>query len=492
MIVMKFGGSSVGTPEALAQVVGLVERFRDAKPVLVVSALQGVTDALLALAAAATDGRTVTVTAGIASLRERHHAMVSACVNEGAEACLGGVDALIGELASALSGMNGTRARIERAFDEIVSFGERLSTPIVAAAIASRGIPASSVDARGLIVTDDRFGSANVSFAQTDERVAAVILPMVEAGTVPVVTGFIGATAEGATTTLGRGGSDYSVAIVAAAIGADEIWIWKEVDGVLTADPRIVPEASLLSAISYDEAAELAHFGAKVLHPKSMIPAVDRKIPVRMRNTFRPDAPGTIIGERSVQTQSGVKAVAAVKKLSMVTVEGRGMSGMAGFAAHVFGVAGRHGINIVMFCQSSSEQNICLISDAKDGRRFKEALERELAGEVSQRLVDTISVCEDVAAVAVVGEGMRGVPGVAARLFRAVASVGVNVLAIAQGSSERCVSFIIAESSADDIVRAVHASFALHAPFVEKTASSYAHAGAAGEKAPAWSDDKNA
>lgn len=485
---MKFGGSSVGTPEALGQVVGLAERFRETNPVLVVSALQGVTDALLGLAAAAIDGRAVTVSTGIDALRERHQAMIDSCAGANAPECKAHVDALIGELAKVLAAINGTHARVERAYDEIVSFGERLSAPIVAAALAAKGIPSRAVDARELIVTDDRFGSANVWFARTDERISAVLTPMVEEGTVPVVTGFIGATDEGATTTLGRGGSDYSVAIVAGALAADEIWIWKEVDGVLTADPRVVQEAALLSAISYDEAAELSHFGAKVLHPKTMIPAVDKKIPVRMRNTFRPDAPGTVIGERSAPTQSGVKAVTAVKKLSMVTVEGKGMSGMAGFAAHVFGVAGRHGINIVMFCQSSSEQNICLISDAKDGRRFKEALERELADEVSQRLVDTISVVEDVAAVAVVGEGMRGVPGVAARLFRAVASVGVNVLAIAQGSSERSVSFIIAESSADDIVRAVHASFALHLPVTEKTAA----VSASGGKKAAWPVDEAA
>ncbi len=476
MIVMKFGGSSIGTAEALRQVVGLVERFRDTKPVLVVSALQGVTDSLLASTAAAAEGRSDVIATGLAVLRERHHAMVNACVNAGAAACHARVDALVEELAGALAAMNGTHARDERAVDEVVSFGERLSAPIVASALASRGIPARDVDAREVIVTDDRFGSANVYFGPTDKRVAAAILPLTGAGTVPVVTGFIAATAEGVTTTLGRGGSDYSVAIVAGAIGADEIWIWKEVDGVLTADPSVVPEATLLSAISYDEAAELSHFGAKVLHPKTMIPAVDKKIPVRMRNTFRPDAPGTVIGERSAPTQSGVKAVTAIKKLSMVTVEGMGMSGLAGFAAHVFGVAGRHGINIVMFCQSSSEQNICLVSDAKDGRRFKEALERELADEVSRRLVDNIAIFEDVAAVAVVGEGMRGVPGVAARLFRAVASVGVNVLAIAQGSSERCVSFIIAESSADDIVRAVHGSFALHVAVTEKAVSPFAAA----------------
>lgn len=461
MIVMKFGGSSVGSAQAMLQVADLVGRYRDARPVLVVSALQGVTDELLALADSALAGDLGAVEDGIAALRVRHREAAIGVAGDDALECLSRVDALVADLGHALRGVACLRELSGRSKDLLVSFGERLSAPIVAAAVAARGIPARDVDARTLIVTDDRFGAASVRFPETDARIAAAVPPLVERGIVPVVTGFIAATAEGATTTLGRGGSDYSVAIVAGAIGAEEIWIWKEVDGVMTADPRAVPEAALLSAISYDEAAEMSYFGAKVLHPKTMIPAVEKRIPVRMRNTFRPDAPGTVIGERSVAAPHGVKVVTAIKKLAMVTVEGKGMMGIAGFAAHVFGVAGRHGINILMFSQSSSEQNICLVSEAADGRRFKAELERELREELSQRLVDRISVEDGVAAVAVVGEGMKGAPGVSGRLFTAVAAAGVNVLAIAQGSSERNVSFIVREADADAVVRAVHRAFAL-------------------------------
>ncbi|HTM67702.1 MAG TPA: aspartate kinase [Candidatus Binatia bacterium] len=462
MIVMKFGGSSVGTAEAIGQVAGLVESYREEKPVIVVSALQGVTDRLLALADAALARDLDAVEAGLAQLRSRHRETAIGAAGDDALACLARIDALMGELGHALRGIAALGELSPRSLDLVVSFGERLSAPIVAAALSARGIPAEDVDARALIVTDDRFTSAAVRFPETDARVAAALPPMTDAGKVPVVTGFIGATEDGVTTTLGRGGSDYSVAILAGAVGAREIWIWKEVDGVMTADPGTVPDASLLSAISYDEAAEMSYFGAKVLHPKTMIPAVERSIPIRMRNTFRPDAPGTVIGRGTVASPLGVKVVTAIKKLAMVTVEGKGMMGMAGFAAQVLGVAGRRGINVIMFSQSSSEQNICLVTGAKDGHRFKAELERELREELSQRLIDRITVEDGVAAVAVVGEGMKGAPGVAARLFGAVAEANVNILAIAQGSSERNISFVVREADADAAVREVHKAFGLH------------------------------
>jgi aspartate kinase len=360
------------------------------------------------------------------------------------------------------------RELTDRSLDLIVSFGERLSAPIVAAAFRSRGIPSAAVDARELIVTDDRFLSAEVDFSLTGVKSSDRLLPMLEAGQVPVVTGFIGATPDGETTTLGRGGSDYSATILGGMLGADEIWIWKEVDGIMTADPGIVPDAALLAELSYDEAAEMSFFGAKVLHPKSMIPAIARGIPVRMRNTFRPAAPGTVIGPRSMSAPFGVKVVTAIKKLAVVNVEGKGMMGIAGFAAHVFGVAGRLKINILMFSQSSSEQNICLVIEAKDAAMLSKALEEELHEALSARLVDAITVKEAVAAVAVVGQGMQGTPGIAAKLFGGIAGAGVNVLAIAQGSSERNISFVIAESDADAIVRAVHAEFRLHDLKTEK------------------------
>lgn len=463
MIVMKFGGSSVGNAAAIGQVASIVENARAARPVIVVSALQGITDQLIAMARAAAKGDLEDADRSLVAVGERHRGVVRELLGDGCRACLDVVDGLLAELGAALRGVVSQRELSPRSHDLIVSFGERLSAPIVAAAIAARGLPAETADARTFIVTDDRFTGASVLFDRTDERLRDRLAPVVARGVVPVVTGFIGATEDGETTTLGRGGSDYSVSIVAGGLGAEEIWIWKEVDGVMTADPGVVPDAALLPAISYDEAAEMSYFGAKVLHPKTMIPAVQHGIPIRMRNTFRPEAPGTVIGPSATPSASGVKVVTAIKKLAMVTVEGKGMMGIAGFAGQVFAVAGRLRVNIVMFMQSSSEQCICLLVGAADGPAFKDALERELGEQLRSRTVDRIIVDAGVAAVAVVGEGMRGVPGVAATLFGAVAAHGVNVLAIAQGSSELNISFVVREEDADRAVRAAHRAFGLHA-----------------------------
>lgn len=452
---MKFGGSSIGTPEAIAQVAGLVVRYAGERPVLTVSALQGVTDALIACANAAATGHADEAKALLEMIRIRHPES----------------DALLGECEAVMDTIAESAELPPAALDMMVSFGERLSAPIVAAALRERGLDAVAVDARDLIVTDDHFTSAEVDFAATDARIRKTLLPLIGAGSVPVVTGFIGATKDGATTTLGRGGSDYTAAILGGALEADEIWIWKEVDGVMTADPRIVPDAVTLSDISYDEAAEMSYFGAKVLHPKTMIPAIKASVPLRIRNTFRPDVPGTSIGPDSSPAPHGVKVVTAIKKLAVVSVEGKGMAGIAGFAANVFGVAGRLRINIVMFSQSSSEQTICLVVPSAEAKRLKTALEEELGDALTLRNVEAIRVDDEVAAVAVVGEGMKGRPGIAARIFSAVAAENLSVLAIAQGSSERNVSFVVRDVEADQAVRAVHKAFELEKLSVKKYAS---------------------
>ncbi|MBI4458277.1 aspartate kinase [Candidatus Uhrbacteria bacterium] len=464
MIVMKFGGTSVGNAAAIKQVAGLVSKYADRKPVVTVSALSGVTDQLLALARAAGSGDGADPEAEIARLRERHLVAVREAVDdeEMVQICGEQISKMCAELLQVLRGVALLRELSGRSTDLIVSFGERLAAPAVAAAVASAGPAAGAVDARMLIETDDRFTSANVRFEATNRKIRAVILPMIRQGVIPVVTGFIGATSEGITTTLGRGGSDYTVAILAGALDAEEIWLWKEVDGVMTADPNLVPDAAVLAELSYDEAAEMSYFGAKVIHPKTMIPAVQRGIPIRLRNTFRPEAPGTVIGTRTGAAPLGAKAVTAAKKLAVAAIEGKGMSGIAGFAAQVFGAAGRHGINIVMFSQSSSEQTICLVIESKDAAAMKTALEEELREEVRAGMVERITVEEGMAAVAVVGDGMRGSTGVAARVFGAVAEAGVNIRAIAQGSSERNISFVISEADVAAAVRSVHRAFALH------------------------------
>jgi len=276
-----------------------------------------------------------------------------------------------------------------------------------------------------------------------------------------VVTGFIGATAEGAITTLGRGGSDFTAAILGYCLDVEEVWIWTDVDGVMTADPRIVPEARTLPELSYAEAAELSYFGAKVIHPKTILPAVERKIPIRIKNTFNPDGPSTLIVDQPRNNGALVKAITSIKGLSLLTVEGRGMLGVPGIAAKLFSAVAEQGISVLMISQSSSEQSICFVIRDEETEGALRALEEAFAPELAGRNVDRIWAERGVAIVAAVGKGMKEVPGIAAKLFGALGREGINVISIAQGSSEYNVSLVVKEGEVDQAVRAIHREFAL-------------------------------
>jgi aspartate kinase len=283
---------------------------------------------------------------------------------------------------------------------------------------------------------------------------------MLERGTVPVVTGFVAATIDGAPTVLGRGGSDYSAAILGAALDASEVQIWTDVDGVLTADPRIVKDARSLPELSYSEAAELAYFGAKVLHPKTMLPCIDRGIPIIVLNTFNPTFPGTRVVARAVNGGK-VKALTVIRGLALVTVAGRGMMGVPGIAARTFAAVAAQNANVLMISQASSEQSICFIVPEEDADKVGAALENAFASEIRHREIDGVTIERHIVIVAVVGEGMRGTPGIAARLFGALGEQGVNVIAVAQGSSEANISLALAAVDADAAVRYIHAAFGL-------------------------------
>jgi aspartate kinase len=297
---------------------------------------------------------------------------------------------------------------------------------------------------------------------ETEARVRQRLLPPLEQGEVPVVTGFIGATKAGTTTTLGRGGSDLSAAILGYCLDADEVWIWTDVDGVMTADPRIVPEASTIAEISYAEVAELSYFGAKVLHPKTVLPAMEKGIPIRILNTFNPIGPNTIIVAEPRPGRETVKGITSIKGVSLVTVEGRGMLGVPGIAAKVFSTVAGEGISVLMISQSSSEQNICFVIKREETERALKALEKAFAYEMSRRNVDRIWAQEGVAVIAAVGAGMKGTPGIAAKVFGALGRMGINVVSIAQGSSEYNLSLVVSEEEADEAVRAIHKEF--HGP----------------------------
>jgi aspartate kinase len=346
-----------------------------------------------------------------------------------------------------------------RSLDAIASFGERLSCAQIAAIFENAGIAAEYVDARELILTDANFGQAAVDFAATGANIQKALTPLVEENIVPVVTGFIAATKDGITTTLGRSGSDYTGAIVGAALGSEEIWIWTDVDGVMTADPRYVAGARHLPEISYREAAEMSYFGAKVIHPKTMLPAIEKNIPIRIKNTFNPSHPGTLISGKTDTANGVVKNVTSIDDLALVAVEGHGMMGVPGVAARIFTALAHAGVNVMMISQASSEHNICLIIPRKDQQRAVDALQNEFAEDIACKMIDSIRLRKDVAIIAVVGEGMRGIPGIAGKTFEAAAREKVNVIAIAQGSSELNISLVVDQCDVRRAVQAIHDAF---------------------------------
>jgi aspartate kinase len=346
-----------------------------------------------------------------------------------------------------------------RSLDAIASFGEILSCLQIAAILNANDVPAEFVDARRLIRTDAHFGEAVVDFSVTDSRIREILLPLIDRNIVPVVTGFIGSTEAGLTTTLGRSGSDYTGSIVGAATGSDEIWIWTDVDGVMTADPRYVKGARVLPAISYREAAEMSYFGAKVIHPKTMLPAIEGNIPIRIKNTFNPSHPGTLISSSAPETEQIVKNVTSIDHLSLVAIEGNGMLGVPGVSARIFTTLARIKVNVMMISQASSEHNVCIVIPEKDSSSAVEALRNEFKADISAKNIDNIKLQTDVSIIAVVGERMKGTRGIAGKVFSSLADAGVNVVAIAQGSSELNISLVVEQRDGPAGVQAIHDVF---------------------------------
>ncbi|HWQ12278.1 MAG TPA: aspartate kinase [Roseiflexaceae bacterium] len=461
LLVMKFGGTSVGSAAAIGALCAIVDEQRATwgQAAVVVSAMSGVTDMLIRGAATAAAGDRATYMELERQLREKHAVALAELVGAGEEAraVQGQIERLVDEFALLCHSVGVLGEASPRAMDAIASLGERMSVRLVTAALRARGIAAEAVDATELVLTTAEFGSAVPVYPQTRERTRARLLPLMERGVVPVVTGFIGATESGAVTTLGRGGSDYSGAIVGAALDADEVAIYTDVDGVMTTDPRLVPEARILPVLSYAEMSELAYFGAKVLHPRTIRPVVERGIPLRIRNTFNPSHPGTLVVAEAEPGGNPVKAVTSIRSMSLITVEGRGMIGVPGVAARTFGAVARAGANVLMISQASSEQSICFVVPGSTSPSVVRALEEGLRAEITRRDIDRVAARDDVVIVTAVGAGMRDTPGVAAQVFSALAARQINVVAIAQGSSECAISVVVAGSDADAAVRAIHA-----------------------------------
>ncbi|HYY53948.1 MAG TPA: aspartate kinase [Candidatus Dormibacteraeota bacterium] len=460
MIVLKFGGTSVGTAEAIRSVVQIVAARRDRSPVVVVSATSGTTDALIRAARRAESGDASGAQSALAEIAHRHQVLVADLLGVKGDTVLREIGELTERAAALVSSVAILRELTRRSLDAIVSYGERVSAPIVAAALDTAGIRAEALSAEGVVVTDERFGEAAPLLPDTRERVAKQLAPRVGSGVVPVVTGFIGATRDGVTTTLGRGGSDYSASILAAAFPADELAIYTDVNGIMSADPRSVPGARPLERVSYEEAQELSFFGAKVLHPRTVLPAIEAGIPVRILNTFEPTFRGTLITAKAEAADGTiVKATTSLGGLGLVTVEGAGMSGVPGMAARVFDTVAADGVSVLMISQSSSEHNICFVVGAEHTERLIRDLQRAFAAELGRHDVGRVYAEQPVAIVAAVGEGMKGTPGVAARVFTALGRAKINVVAIAQGSSELNISLVVDEAQRDAAVRAIHEEF---------------------------------
>lgn len=459
-LVMKFGGTSVGSPAALQQAREIVAQARAewTRVTVVVSAMSGVTDALLRGAHAATAGFEPAPAHIADELRERHFAAIDALVApEAADAVRATVSNCLAEFLALCHAVGVLGEASPRALDAISALGERMCVPLFVAALASAGIAAEAVDAARLIVTDAAHQAATPDMEATQARVEAVLVPVLRDGKVAVVTGFIGGTPAGVVTTLGRGGSDFSAAILGVALTAAEVWIWTDVDGVMTADPRITPAARTLAELSFREISELAFYGAKVLHPKTIRPVVEQRIALWVKNTFNPSQSGTRVVLDNGAALGSIKAVTAFRGQCIITLEGRGMIGIPGIAARTFAAVARTGTSVAMISQASSEQSICFVVPHLAQASVIEALRAEFQLELARRDIDSISASGECAIVTVVGAGMRHTPGIAGRIFSALGGQGVNVVAIAQGSSECSISLVVHAPEADAAVRAVHA-----------------------------------
>jgi len=461
-LVMKFGGTAVDSTDKIRKVAQLVKSHAKSNGIVcVVSAVRGMTDGLLAIADSVKRGDKESIDEFVRNSSKTHLDIVEGAITDSklrSEAS-GIVKKIMGELEDVLGGIVLLGEVTPKSLDYLMSFGERLSTPILSFVLRDMGIASEHLTGKEAgILTDSNFGEARPLMDTTKLRVSHKLEPLLKDGVVPVVTGFIGADQYGNTTTIGRGGSDYTATIIAASIGADESWLWSDVDGLMTADPKIVKEAQVLKEVSFAEAMEMALFGAKYMHPRALEPVMDTKIPIRIRNTFNAQHSGTVITQNpSRESQKIVKSVSAIRHTALIDVSGGGMVGAPGTAAKIFDTLAKNRVNIMMISQSPSESSISMVVRKSDLDKATTTLELNLLGKV----IKQVNVNDDVAVIAVVGSGMRGIKGVAAKVFGAVARQGINVIMIAQGSSELNLAFVVNDRDCEQAVRALHDEFEL-------------------------------
>jgi aspartate kinase len=463
-IVMKFGGTSVASGENIRHVADLVvKNAKKDKVAVAVSALAGVTNSLIEVAEQSKKSDEKRIQAFTKELLDKHLTAISTAITSKLiqKEVSQITEKTIVELEKVLTGICYVGELTPKSKDYVLSFGERLSAPIVWGAIKDQKLETQCFTGKEAgIVTDSNFGEADPLMNYTTHLIRERLAPLLEKGVIPVVTGFIAADQDGIVTTVGRGGSDYTATILGVALEVDEVWIWTDVDGIMTTDPKIVSAARMLPQLSYQEAAEMAIFGAKAMHPRALGPVIKVNIPVRIRSVFHPENLGTLITKESdPKAKEVVKAVAMIKDVAMVTVNGAGMVGAPGSYAKVFDVLGKNNINVMMISAAVSEANISMIIRRKLLGRAISNLEITLLDRGG--LVSEISAEDDVAVIAVMGANMKGTLGTASRIFSTVAKKGINIRMIAQGSSELNISFVVKEKDGIAVVKAIHEEFNL-------------------------------
>jgi len=460
MKILKFGGSSVAKPERIKGVIKILKTYQaqGERFAVVFSAFGGVTDQLIEMSRLAEEGD---------SSYEDIFNEFSTRHSEAVKVLLKGPlqNEILKELAenhavlkSLLHGILLVREASKRTMDYVLSFGERNSCFIISHALKQEGLDAHYLDARKIIRTDKHFGSAKVELSTTYQQVESYFA---EHPGIHIVTGFISSAKSGLTTTLGRGGSDYTAALLAAGLNASLIEIWTDVNGVLTADPRKVKAAFTIPEMTYAEAMEMSHFGAKVIYPPTLQPALSKNIPLTIRNTFNPEFPGTLISDHSSKNGHPVRGISSTSNIALLTLQGGGLFGVPGIAARLFNALAQAGINIILITQGSSEHSISFAVEPRLARKAKKRVESAFEYEIQSNLVDPIKVEEDLSVVAIIGENMRYQPGISGRLFQALGKNGINCIAIAQGSSELNISVVIPRSDEGKALNALHESFFL-------------------------------
>lgn len=458
MKVLKFGGSSVGSAKSFAKVIEVIRKAsREDACIVVLSAVQGTTDALIEIGRLAKDSDE-SFREKLKQIEDWHFEIVRSLIPIAQQSSiLSFLKKRLNELENICEGIFLLQELTSRSLDRIMSFGEILSSNILSVKLTSLGIENTWKDSRELIRTDSNFGFAAIDFPKTNSLIENYL--QTSTAHLHILPGFIASDAFSTTTTLGRGGSDYTAAIFAAAIDAEVLEIWTDVSGMMTADPRLVRTSRNIQRISYQEAMELSHFGAKVIYPPTIQPVMNKKISTWIKNTFAPDDFGTLIEADSLPEKQAIRGISSISKISVLSLEGSGMVGIPGFSKRLFAVLSRANINVVLITQSSSEHSICVAIEEKHSRLAKEIVDAEFVYEISVGKIEPLKIENDLSILALVGENMKNHPGISGKMFSALGHNGINIHAIAQGSSERNISAIIATKDIRKAVNTLHEDF---------------------------------